>query len=163
MQITSELLPKSFLCSCAAKVHQVRVEISHPPMARVHLRSAVLMAGVGRGRDRRLSLTLCVARQGLAAKLFFQCRSPAVSSQILLWVCFCRARVCCVPAAHWIYSVNTLWSAFFISWHIVLLCHASENELPKYEISVGLCFIDMTTGSADLTVLTHSVSVYCVQ
>lgn len=97
MQIASELLPKSFLCSCAAKVHQVRVEISHPPMASVHLRPAVLMVGVGRGRDRGLSLTLCVAGQGLAAKLFFQCRSPAVSSQILLWVCFCRARVCRVP------------------------------------------------------------------
>lgn len=33
MQITSELLPKSFLCSCAAKVQQMRAEISHPPIA----------------------------------------------------------------------------------------------------------------------------------
>lgn len=151
MQITGELLPKSFLCSCAAKVHQIRVEINHPPIARVHLSCAVLMAGVGRGRDRGLALALWVARWGLAAKGFFQCRSPAVSSQILFWVCFCRARVCCVPECllltnHWIYSVSTLWSAFFISWRIVLLCHASENEPPKYEISVELCFIGMTAG-----------------
>lgn len=107
--------------------------------------------GRAEGRtDRSLALTLWVARRGLAAKWFFQCRSPAVLSQILFWVCFCRARVCRVPECllltnHWIYSVSTLWSVFFISWHILLLCHASENELPKYEISLELCFIGMTT------------------
>jgi len=42
-RVSSELLPKSFLCSCAAWVHQIRVEISYPLIARVHLRAAVLM------------------------------------------------------------------------------------------------------------------------
>lgn len=47
-------------------------------MASVHLRPAVLMVGVGRGRDRGLSLTLCVAGQGLAAKFFSMQESCSV-------------------------------------------------------------------------------------
>lgn len=87
----------------------------------------------------------------LPSAFFFQCRSPAVSRQILFWVCFRKAKVCRVPECvlltkHWISLVSALWSIFFFGLHIFLLCHASKNEQPKFQLARELYFIGMTTG-----------------
>lgn len=105
MQVSSELLSKSFLCSCSAWVHQADIEISHPLVALFGNCSADQQEQVGKGQ--RSLLALGVAVGGGAAK----CKIAAASSKILFWVYCHRARFCCMPECllltkHWISLVN---------------------------------------------------------
>lgn len=62
MQVSSELLSKSFLCSCSVWVHEIGIEISHPLTALFGNCNAEQQERVGKGQ--RSLLTLWVAVGG---------------------------------------------------------------------------------------------------